>query len=264
MATLSFVITKLLWFLFRPDNLLVFGLVFAVIALRTRLHKWGQRVLIIITCVFVALSFLPIGDVLIGTLEDRYPSPVSLPENVEGIVILGGAIQADVSADRHVMAFYPEVGRLTGAIPLMRKFPHAKVVFAGGSGALFDQTLREADFAKRFFSDLGLDTSRIIFDRDSRNTFENAVETIELGQPTGTQPWILVTSAYHMPRSVGTFRKAGLEVIPYPVDYRTVRSRIFRFSPGLFTSADVIRTAVKEWGGLIAYYLMGRTSQFLP
>ncbi len=264
MATFSFVITKLLWLFFRPDNLLVFGLIFAVIALRTRLHKWGQRVLLIITGVFVVLSYFPVGDVLMGTLEDRFPVPATLPKDVEGIVILGGGIEADISADRHSMALNPSIERLTGAVPLMRKFPHAKVIFASGSGALLNQTDREADYAKQFFSDLGLDTSRMIFDRDSRNTFENAIATMKLGQPTGKQPWILVTSAYHMPRAVGTFRKAGLDVIPYPVDYRTVRSRIFRFSRGLFDSADRLSISIKEWGGLIAYDLMGRTSQLLP
>lgn len=100
-------------------------------------------------------------------------------------------------------------------------------------------------------------------ERRSRNTYENAVFTKALVAPKPGERWLLVTSAYHMPRSVGLFRRAGFLVEPYPVDWR-IGERVFAFenvsADGLFRT-DI---AVREWLGLLAYRLSGRTGELLP
>src|SRR4029079_5186358 len=95
------------------------------------------------------------------------------------------------------------------------------IVFAGGSGSLFGNRPDEAQFASRLWQSLGIGASRIELENASRNTFENATMTKALVQPEPGQRWLLVTSAFHMPRAVGCFRRAGFAVEPYPVDWQT-------------------------------------------
>ena len=97
--------------------------------------------------------------------------------------------------------------------------PHR--VFSGGSPALFVSEAPEAEFAARLLRDFGIDPERIQIEEQSRNTVENAVFSRLIAQPKPGERWLLVTSAYHMPRSIGAFRKAGFAVEPYPVDWRT-------------------------------------------
>ena len=106
------------------------------------------------------------------------------------------------------------------AAALARRFPNARVVFSGGSANLISNDAREADFAGAIFESLGVDKSRLIMERESRNTQENAEFSKALVKPKEGERWVLVTSAFHMPRSVGLFRKAGFAVEPYPVDWR--------------------------------------------
>lgn len=264
MNTASFLVTKLVWLVVRPDNLLVIFLLVGAGLLQTPWGKWGKKIIWGVAIVLCAISFLPIGEIMMGALEDRFQPPATIPENIEGVIVLGGAIESDISADRNAVAFNAAAERLTQMIPLLAEHPKWKMIFTSGSGYVLDQTHREADVAKRFFQEMGLANGERIFERNSRNTYENAVEVAKLIPAPRGKPWLLVTSAFHMPRSMGTFRKAGLNVIAYPVDYRTMRSRALRFSPGLFYSAESLQPATKEWAGLIAYYLMGRTTALFP
>jgi uncharacterized SAM-binding protein YcdF (DUF218 family) len=147
---------------------------------------------------------------------------------------------------------------------LARQFPDAKLVFTGGTGSLLEPNLREADAAARFLYRLGVDPSRVLFERKSRNTFENAVFTRQAVQPGPADRWLLVTSARHMPRAVGAFRQAGWRVDPFPVDYRTRRTlnpwRNLNFSARL----GALRAALREWVGLAFYYATGRSSALFP
>ena len=98
----------------------------------------------------------------------------------------------------------------------------------------------------------------------SRNTEENAVFTKELVQPKPGERWLLVTSAQHMPRAIGCFRRAGFPVEAYPVDWHTRRA--LRLAPMETLSGGLGRldNAVHEWIGLVSYWLTGRTSELLP
>ena len=112
---------------------------------------------------------------------------------------------------------------------------------------------------------MGIASSRLLFERKSKNTWQNASYTKALLKSRRRENWLLVTSAYHMARSVGCFRKAGINVTPWPVDYRTRGYsdiyRVFDVATQGWRRMDV---AVREWIGLMVYYLSGRTDKLFP
>ena len=156
--------------------------------------------------------------------------------------------------------------RMIAAVALARKHPEARVVFTGGSAAVFGSALREADVAQRLFVELGLAPERLTLERESRNTAENARFTRDLVQPIPGERWLLVTSASHMPRAMGLFRKAGFDVTPYPVDYQTTGLRGDYRGVYLDVSEKLSMTsrALREYAGLAAYWLTGRIDELLP
>ena len=141
---------------------------------------------------------------------------------------------------------------------LARQFPEARLVFTGGTGSLLDQELKGADIAKRLFLEQGLDVTNVVFERDSRTTYESAVFVRRLVNPQSGQDWVLVTSASHMARSVNVFCKVGWSVIPYPVDFETHRDNV-RIAWDLEESLRLLSKGLHEWMGIAAYRLSGRS-----
>ena len=154
--------------------------------------------------------------------------------------------------------------RVTVFVELAKRYPDAKLVFTGGSGLLLDQIHREADYTAVLLENLGVPPSRVMYERESRNTYENARNTVVLAQPQPGEVWLLVTSAFHMPRAVGAFRHAGWPVTAYPVNYITGPSDSWR--PGFNFASGLGQTsaAVREWTGLLIYRWTGRTDALFP
>ncbi len=209
----------------------------------------------------LVLSTCPVSNWLAGPLEERFPPP-SLPPDVYGIVVLGGGIDVESSVRSGRVALGASAERVTEAVILARRFPQARVLYSGGSGLVLDPDHREADFARPLFESMGLAPERVMYERDSRNTWENAVYSRRLANPQPGQVWVLLTSARHMPRSVGCFRKAGWEVLPYAVDYRGKSANWLHFDAD--TQLSRVTQAEREWIGLIAYRLLGRTDSWFP
>ncbi len=155
--------------------------------------------------------------------------------------------------------------RIIAAAALAQRYPNARIVFSGGNPNLVSNDAREADYAGAIFESLGIAKSRLIMDRRSRNTLENAEFSKALAAPKAGERWLLVTSAFHMPRSVGLFRKAGFVVEPYPVDWRVAgRGDLFAFSNIAGDGLGRTDIAVREWIGLIAYRATGKIDELLP
>lgn len=268
-----FIVSKISWFLVQPSFILVATTVVGTCLLLTPLRRLS-RILSISGGVMLGIcAFTPAGSLLLRPLEDRFPFPDidSIPEPT-GIIVLGGALAMGRSSaapqdwDEQPIAFGASGERATESLALARRFPNARLIFTGGSGDLMGHEPPEGDVAQIFYSRLGLPDHRLVIERRSRNTFENALFTKELAQPKPAEQWILVTSASHMPRAVAVFRKAGFSIIPYPVDYHT-GDDVSDFADFRFSVLDnllMVDTAVKEWSGLMVYWLTGKTQELLP
>jgi len=263
----TFVLSKLLWIVVAPGNLLLLMLVIGVVVAASSGRRRGFGLIVVATTGFLSIAALPIGSWLAAPLEDRFPA-IAVPARVDGIVVLGGSVDAGLTQSRGQVALVAAAGRITETVVLARRFPEARVVISGGDGSLFPAARSEAAATRDLLIDLGVAAERIVLEGSSRNTYENAVMSYAAAQPKVGETWLLVTSALHMPRAVGCFRRAGWTIIPYPVDYHTApKSRtISGIRPGLLLADNLalLTLAVKEWVGLAAYYALGRIDTLLP
>ncbi len=260
-----FTASKILWILSQPGNLLLIGLCLGIVLMATRRWRGAGRRLVGATAVVgLIVAVLPLGTWLITPLEDRSPPVTETPARVDGIVVLGGIVNSVVTESRGQVAVGGAVERLIEFARLARQYPGARLVFSGGSGSLTRQDLKEARFVEPLLRSLSLDPGRVIFEDQARNTYENAILSREKVKPKPGETWILVTSAFHMPRAVGSFRAAGWTVLPYPVDYMTSAGQTaglqFNFAGGL----GALGAGLHEWLGLAFYRLSGKTDAFFP
>ena len=259
---MSFVASKLFWWTVNPGNVLLALLCLGLVALLAGRRRLGVWLVGLVTVACLVVTVMPLGSWLLRPLENRFPATAP-PDRLDGIIVLGGAINPVLSAARRQPILTDSAERLFAFVALARRHPEARLVFTGGSASVVDTVDREADVARTVFDGLGLPPERVVYERDSRNTYENAVMSKALVQPKPGERWALITSAYHMPRAVGCFRAQGWPVIAYPVDYGT--------SPegdppslSLLAGLDGVHWALREWIGLAFYYVAGRTSSLLP
>lgn len=264
-----FYLSKLIWALLVPTNLLLLMGLLGVMVAFTRFKRLStvMMAMSLITLSFIAFS--PASEWLMKPLEDRFAQTLITDETaktiekIDGIIILGGA----VGFNRDQIKLTDQGARMSAGIALWQKHPSAKFVFTGGDGGLLSKGGRwtEAQAAKRFFEEVGLDSAKIIYEDQSRNTFENARFTKVKLNPQKHERWVVVTSAFHMARAVGCFRSLGWDVIAHPVDYETEERGRFlalsRHGSGNLKRFDI---AAKEWIGLIAYRLNGYTDTLYP
>src|SRR5256885_2410771 len=256
-----FVLAKILGFFALPSNILVSFGVIGIVLMGTRFAQAGRRLAVASMLLIAIAGLSPLGNAIILPLEERFPPWNALRGAPTGIISLGGAFDTVVSPARGEVALNEAAERLTAIAELARRFPHARIVFSGGSGRLIYGGATEAELAARLFESFGIAKERIILEGKSRDTEENARFTKELLQPKLGERWLLVTSAHHMPRSVGVFRAAGFPVEAFPVDYRT-RGAADILRP-FSTLGDGLRrtdTAAREWVGLVVYWATGRSS----
>ncbi|MBT5549591.1 MAG: YdcF family protein [Nitrospina sp.] len=264
MDTAIWVFSKVAWLLFDPDNGLLILLVLGAVLLYTGREKLGRRLVAIASVALLVLSIFPWSGLLLLPLENRFPIPEPLPESIDGIIVLSGAERARIAHARDQAVLRDSAERLTTFVGLSRRFPKAKLIFAGGAGGLGMQEYKDADTARILFEQLGLSANRVQFESSSRNTVENARNSFKLAKPQMGENWVLITSASHMPRAVGVFRSIGWPVIPYPVDFSTTgKIELGIIFDGL-ENINSISWALHEWVGIVAYRLMGRTSELFP
>ena len=259
MADLFFYLSKIFWFLAAPDQLLLMLLLFGLLLWKFSL---GRLMAIFSGLVLLTLSIYPLGNHLISPLEERFPKQ-ELPEKIAGIIVLGGGERAEETVLHGMPTFGEGAERVMVMPELLQRYPDAIMIFTGGSGSAFKPDFRGGDVVQQWLEGQGL-AERVLIERESRNTHENAFYSHQLikdNREALEGEWLLVTSAFHMPRSMGIFRKQGWNVLPYPVDFRAVNGGI---NPVLYDNMGVFRTAVREWIGLGVYYLTDKTSELLP
>lgn len=259
---MSFAASKILWWIANPGNLLLLALCLALLCRLLGWRRTGMGLIVAVTTACLLVTVLPLRVWVLRPLENRFAFPASLAR-VDGVIVLGGMINAELSVDRGQPVLTDSAERLVAFADLARRFPDARLIFTGGSASLFGGEDREADIARQVLGSMGMDLERVQFERESRNTFENAVFSQRLAEPRAGEVWLLVTSAYHMPRAMGIFRKVGWEVTPYPVDYSVPARETY---PGfsLLDGLYGVQWGTREWIGLAFYWLAGRTSALFP
>jgi uncharacterized SAM-binding protein YcdF (DUF218 family) len=261
-----FYLSKLLWFLATPSNLLVtLVLVGLVLAALTRLRRSGLCLAIVSTLGIFIIGLSPLATWVMYPLETQFPRFEHDREPVDGIIILGGSLISDTTVLLGQADLNEAGERVLAAVELSRLYPEARILLSGGSGRLIEEAYSEAEATADVLVRLGVPRERMILEGRSRNTHENAVFSLAMAEPAPGERWLLVTSAWHMPRSIGVFRQAGFDVTAYPVDFRTVASRNLSV-PFIAVSEGLRRfdVASREWVGLIVYYFTDRTDALLP
>src|SRR5882757_6426992 len=262
---LFFVLSKTLGYLLLPTNFLIaIGFVGAILMV-TRFASLGRKLVIAAVLLLVICGLSPLGKALLYPLEQRFPSWDTARGAPDGIIVLGASIEADLSVAHGTPVVRGAPDRIISAAALALRYPNARVVFSGGSANVISNDAREADFAGAIFESLGVAKSRLIMERRSRNTVENAQFSKALVAPKDGERWLLVTSAFHMPRSVGLFRKAGFAVEPYPVDWRVGgRGDLLSFTNIATDGLGRTDVGAREWAGLLAYWATGKIDDLFP
>jgi len=264
-----FYIAKVVWFVLQPSTLIALLIAYGAILIWTGWARWGRRFVTVGAVLLLAVGLSPLGNALIVPLEDRFPrADLGQPPALAGLIILGGGESRLVGTARKAPTLNEAGERLLEGAILAHKFPDAKVAFSGGDAGILYTAGSEAEGAAAILVQLGVARDRLILEANARDTYENAVflkKELADGDAVAKGRWLLITSAYHMPRSMGAFRQAGFDVEPWPVDYRTrgpadLTRPFDKVSEGLRR----VDTATREWVGLLAYWLTGRSNALFP
>lgn len=221
-------------------------------------HKKRQKILLTSFIAFFIIHFSPFARVMLYHLEHKFPQINEIPQDAKGLVLLGGNFSVLESQIGGRPIYNLAGGRVIEFISLARRYPNLPIVFTGSS--------LEVDLTKKLFDEMGIEPSRVIWENESSNTVDNAYKSYNLVQPKPNDKWVLVTSAFHMPRSMGLFKGAGWNVIAYPVDYHIASLTPSKLVVGFLDSLNPVvwRVATKEWAGLFNNYISGKSPEFIP
>ena len=264
MDDLFFYGSKIIWIVISPDSLFVLLLAATVGMFYLGYHILARRLLSFVFAAVVILSLLPVGSWMLYPLETRFKHNPELPAQLDGIILLGGSIDAETSSAWQQLEVNYSAERLMSFIELARGYPDAKLIFTGGNASIDRDKPTEASILSRHWQQSGLDPERIQFENQAKNTAENAYYTKQLVNPRLDSNWLLITSAFHMPRSIGVFCQHNWSLIPYPVDHQTNSDNLFNIGFDLLGHANDLNKAVHEWLGLLAYYLTGKIPHLVP
>ena len=260
-----FALSKTVGYMLIPSNFLIGLGLFGAVLLLTRFARAGRRLMVVALLLLAVCAFSPFANFLLYPLESRFPKWDGARGQPDGIIVLGGSLDADLSAAHGLPVIGGAADRIVGAATLAHRYPNARIVYTGGSPNLISNDAKEADYAIALFEGLGIPRTRLITERQSRNTQENAEFSKRVAMPKPGERWLLVTSAYHMPRSIGIFRKTGFPVEAYPVDWKVgTRENLLKYYITANDGLQFVDIAVREWIGLVAYRIAGRTDALLP
>ncbi len=252
-------LSKLLNLLAQPLNAVLLLLLLAGVLGRRRPARARQASAAAL--LLLALTgWQAVPDALLAQLESQ---STEMPGNADlqgyaGAIVLGGALESGRISQHHAQPLLNDSAeRMTAAVALWQRHPGLRLVFTGGEGELFGSGPSEAQRAQVFFASMGVPVAALTLESHSQNTYENAVFTRGLPGLDAQKPWLLVTSAWHMPRALATFRKAGWNVSPYPVDFRTGGDTPWTLY-SMRSGVEHWELLLHEWLGWASYRLSGR------
>lgn len=198
------------------------------------------------------------SSLIMRQLEKKFPAmTVQQAPKSDAVVVLGGFIDPLIFQGNRP-EFYGSVDRLIAGAELLTKNKAQTLLISGGSGLMLQGGMKEGNIIEKWFNELGIFKNRIMSEAISRNTRENAIESAKIIRNKKFKSVLLVTSAFHMVRSQGCFEKTGLNVIAYPVDFKSEDKPVFPES--YFPSArgvDIFTMAIREVIGIVAYKAVG-------
>ncbi len=263
MDSLFFIASKVFWAIAQPDSLIVILLALAAAMLLLNRIKWAKITITALALFLAGLGIYPLGDFVLAPLENSYALPTDVAPT--RIIVLGGGEDSYPSGLSQTQNLNEAGERFLTAISLAHQFPNATLIFTGGSGNMLDQAISGTDIAEPIFDQFPGLSGRTLLEGLSRNTYENAKNTAQSLQAMGADPaqgqTVLVTSAYHMRRSMGVFCAAGYRnIIPYPTDYRVT----YRWDWDLANHLHDLNNGLREWIGILAYRVTGKIHTLSP
>ena len=253
-----FLASKILSFATQPLAWVAILILATLLCVRIR-PVWATRMGSAALMLLLLIGWEPLPDAVLRRLESQHPSLSSGDTCTRylGVIVLGGALDpAYVWNIPAQSALNDAAERMTEVRPLLRQCPQLHVLFTGGEGELFAGDLSEAQRAKVFFDQQGLPADRVLYESTSRTTFENAIHSKSVKGVDPAQPWLLLTSAWHMPRAMAAFQRAGWNVTAYPVDFRSGKHTPWT-QYSMDQGAKKWRMALHELLGLLAYRVAG-------
>ena|SRR5215510_2532672 len=259
-----FLLSKSVAFLLLPSNLLIGLAIVGAVLLATGKSRAGTGLILASIILLAVAGWWPTGNLLIHVLESRFPPWNPNRGTPDGIVVLGGAVNSSLSREFGEPVIGGDGNRIVALGKLARVFPNARIVYSGGDASLLGNQPPEAEFVYQVLDSLGVPRGRILLEPSSRNTAENAAFTKALANPRQGERWLLVTSAQHMPRAVGSFRRVGFPIEAYPVGWRTGSGADLGVPLAFGEALARFDSAAREWVGLLVYWATGKTSELLP
>jgi uncharacterized SAM-binding protein YcdF (DUF218 family) len=256
-----FYLTKILWLLFNPLNTILIFILLASLFSLINLNFFSKLFYILGFIGFFIFGILPTGSYSNYLLEKDFYDSINIPLDLTGIVILSGATNPQLTMEHNKVALGGSAERLTESILIIKNNPNIKIIFSGGSAYLNQRELTESNSAKIFFSEMGLDTSKIIFEDESRNTYENILFSKKIAKPKDIENWLVITSASHMKRVIGVATKANWNLIPYATDFNFTKKYDFSISINILQNLNQSNKAAHEWIGLVYYFLTGKINK---
>jgi len=253
------IVLKYLFGLIINLDVLLMGVLLIEVLILICWQRLKKRFIVIALLPLLIIELTPAGRSVITCLENRFPQPQSLPSDITGFILLGGSFAVPETEDRNYPVHSLVGSRLYEFIGLLKDHPHARVVFTGNPV--------EAKFTKQIFAQFGIDDHRVTIESESKRTQDHPRLTAALVKPQPKEKWVLVTSAFHMPRSVGLFRGAGWNVIPYPVDYHTsgtIKGKTWIIGILDRLNALAWQQGMLQWAGMINHYLEGDSPELYP
>lgn len=268
---MGFLLSKIIYAAIQPLNQIVALLAFGAAMRMLRLRRLARGATVLAALYFMVIVATPAPEYLLGQLEKRFPRPTAALEAFDGAIVLGGGTgngEASAQVDTWMLS---ESGERVAAIVTLRATrPDLPILHSGGSGKVVHRGWREGEAVRAFLAAAQPQGGPIAYEEQSRNTFENATLTAERiasggwpGVDSGGR-FLLVTSAWHMPRAMGAFRRAGLDVVAYPVDYwiGSIGWELDRVN--LLGRLTVMDRFMIEAVGLIGYWALGRSDEIFP
>ena len=210
----------------------------------------------IISLIFITIfAFFTIGNILINYLEKNYTKQEEI-YNIDAIVVLSGSENIINTTKFKKLDLFGSSERLIAFVELANKYKDSKLIYLGGNSYLNNKNiLSETEVAKIFFKNINFDINKVIFLNSSRNTLENFQTLSNYNKDKNFKNILLISSAFHMKRSLMIAEKFKLNLIPYAVDFRSFNSNDFKNRWQKFSVSKNFSNLDLAFNELIGYFV---------